>query len=395
MTGDALLFVHWVAVEQRLWDSLSALAVWAGLLAPVGEGADNEVASEKGCVVSDRPQSYDGSPGGTRSPKRSPRARASLVAAAAVLALVGGAVAVMSGRGQPDHTAPPPTAPRPPAVTTSASPPTTAPTRLSPTTESTTTTTAVTTTASEAERLSVLRPDGLGPFDFAGPVDPVVAWLADQLRAPDAAIAESGQGGWPLSSCAERRFAYWSSAGLTVGFTDFNGIHTATGVPDCDDGPHFSGWYVVAERPWFAPDHTATDTAQPPVTIRLTTADGIGLGSTVGELRDADPTVVFGDWDVGEYAPDHFRTAAGMQGRVTWNPIGDVQRALNERGADLVVDGVFGPRTRTALTEFQIANGVTEPHDVLGPQTLTALDVTVPDSAPVEYLQAGSWEWGF
>lgn len=237
----------------------------------------------------------------------------------------------------------------------------------------------------------ILRPDGLGPFTFGAAADDVQAWLVEQLGEPDEAVVEPGQGGWPLMSCTERRFAYWAGAGFTVGYTDLNSYDATGIVPDCDDAPQLASWYVDAvSSPWFAHDHGAATVS---VELRLTTGEGVGLGATAGHLRAIDPGVAFGEWDIDEWDPAAFQTSSGMRGRVAWDPVADVQRALNERGAELTVDGTFGPRTRAALAEFQASSAIDE--DVLGPRTLAALDVVVPDDAPIVYLSGGTWDWDF
>lgn len=54
-----------------------------------------------------------------------------------------------------------------------------------------------------------------------------------------------------------------------------------------------------------------------------------------------------------------------------------LQRALNERGASLVLDGAFGPKTFVALTSFQLAQGLLV-DGVAGPRTLAALGLAEP-----------------
>lgn len=255
--------------------------------------------------------------------------------------------------------------------------------------------------SAELDELAILRADGIGPYTFGTEADEVQAWLAEQLGEPDTEIVEDGAGGWPLPSCAERRFSYWAAAGLTVGFTDLNSYDPTGTVADCDDTPHLAGWYVVDQGPpWFAPGHGEEKLS--PIELQLTTRAGIGLGATAGELRAAEPSVEYGEWDIDEYAPAIFQTRGsstpsecdcGMRGLVAWDHVADVQRALNERGAALAVDGTLGPRTEAALTDFQTSNDIDEYR--IGPLTLDALGVAVPDDAPVVYLAAGRWDWWF
>jgi len=46
-----------------------------------------------------------------------------------------------------------------------------------------------------------------------------------------------------------------------------------------------------------------------------------------------------------------------------------VQILLNRAGADLVVDGICGPKTRAAAAAFQKSNGIRDPDAILGPIT--------------------------
>lgn len=49
-----------------------------------------------------------------------------------------------------------------------------------------------------------------------------------------------------------------------------------------------------------------------------------------------------------------------------------LQEKLNEHGADLLVDGIFGPNTHAAVMDFQAANRLTV-DGIVGPQTWNAL----------------------
>lgn len=74
--------------------------------------------------------------------------------------------------------------------------------------------------------------------------------------------------------------------------------------------------------------------------------------------------------------------------------VANLQRLLDAHGANLAVDGDFGPATEAALTAFQRSAGLT-PDGIAGPQTLQALNAAPPaapanPSTPSGWLQLGS-----
>jgi peptidoglycan hydrolase-like protein with peptidoglycan-binding domain len=70
----------------------------------------------------------------------------------------------------------------------------------------------------------------------------------------------------------------------------------------------------------------------------------------------------------------------------TGNAVRRAQRALRRTpNLGLVVDGIFGPATETAVKEFQAGAGLAS-DGVVGPQTWNAL----PDGGPMPTLQEGS-----
>jgi peptidoglycan hydrolase-like protein with peptidoglycan-binding domain len=71
--------------------------------------------------------------------------------------------------------------------------------------------------------------------------------------------------------------------------------------------------------------------------------------------------------------PDLARATAGQQPPVT---VRSLQYLLNAHGAGLVVDGIFGPRTSTAVRELQRAHGLVV-DGIVGPRTWSAVIVTV------------------
>lgn len=280
-------------------------------------------------------------------------------------------------------------------VADSTVPSTTATSDLEPTS-----TTAVDSSPSTSQQIDIdaptspiLRPNGIGPFVIDDNATDVESWLTNELGPADESVTERGAIGWPLMSCDQRRAAYWADAGLTVVFADRDSSGS------CTSTPQLAAWMLHGTAPWFAAAHGADLMSVPGY---VTTDAEIGLASTVAELRVAYPDVEFGEWDIDEYSPNSFRVE-GMKGRIDWNPIFDVQAALNEFGAALEVDGIPGPATRQAITEFQTARSITEsrgedvigPLGELGPATLDVLGVSPPAAASVVYLAAGNWAWDF
>jgi hypothetical protein len=132
----------------------------------------------------------------------------------------------------------------------------------------------------------------------------------------------------------------------------------------------------------------------------LTFENGFGVGSTLGEMRATHPDVTVGSWDIceTEYHPDLLAVPAsvfGLRGRLDWDWVRYLQVALNDRGADLEADGIYGPATTTAVRSFQQAEGIEEtgsaegPDGRIGPRTVSALGLAAPESAPIRYLEAG------
>lgn len=56
----------------------------------------------------------------------------------------------------------------------------------------------------------------------------------------------------------------------------------------------------------------------------------------------------------------------------TGSTVSGLQRRLNQRGASLVVDGVFGNATHNAVVAFQDSQGLS-PDGIVGPLTWDAL----------------------
>ena len=231
-----------------------------------------------------------------------------------------------------------------------------------PETPATTTTVAPAPTApaaSQTETLAVLRPDGLGPVDFGTPADDALEALSASLGPPDqvAVILPIGSGedgcvegaAWldclrELRVREQGQLLTWTSLGLDVALID----------TDRSGGPaplQLGDWHAAF----------ATGDVSP------TTAEGLYAGMSVGELRSVYPSVGFG-YNEG-LLDGYFVDASGSGqywGRLDPNPatagydfdglIRAVQAALNERGAGLAVDGVWGPRAEAAWEKFLTSN---------------------------------------
>ena len=201
---------------------------------------------------------------------------------------------------------------------------------------------ATTTTAPTTTGLTpTLRPDGIGPVDFGTPADEGIAVLTDLLGPPDRETdidptRECLEGaGWEdcLSVVDTGRIVGWTAFGLEVAVTDSvvsNGT-TETQVP-----LQVSAWRAVA----------------PPQEQALATAAGLEPGVTVNALRDLHPEVEFA-FNEGLY--DSFYLD-GIGGHLAWASYAEyvraLQQTLNRQGAAIEVDGVVGPGTQTAWSEF-------------------------------------------
>jgi hypothetical protein len=167
-------------------------------------------------------------------------------------------------------TSAPPTTVAPPVTT--AAPVTAAPTTAAPTSTSTTTLTSSTTTSSSvpAGAALVLRDDGLGDALFGADADGVIDYITSVLGVP------TDDSGWAdpfeyfgICPGTEVRGVTWGD--LQLLFSDESIITSGR--------RHFFNYvYGPASGSSIAP-------------VGMQTADGIGVGATVGELRAAYPNV--------------------------------------------------------------------------------------------------------
>jgi peptidoglycan hydrolase-like protein with peptidoglycan-binding domain len=216
---------------------------------------------------------------------------------------------------------------------------------------------------------AILRPGGVGPVDFGSPASEAVTELSGILGPPDvdevleplAPGEEDCVEGSSWEHCLRvngvlehGRMVRWPNRGLSVAFTDAVGSAGAlTPAP-----LQFSSWRAVR------PDGGNV----------LTTAEGVGPGSTVGDLRAVYSALHWGFnegvWDsvgfmiaVGDDCGGCFEF--GIWGQLDYDHERDsfekayvaaIQRALNAQGADLAVDGETGPRTQAAWEQFCAAH---------------------------------------
>lgn len=229
----------------------------------------------------------------------------------------------------------------------------------------------------------LLRPDGLGPVDFHGSAGLLVATLIERFGPPAEEMNVRAPPGETLHyrvplgyfPDTELRHLTWYDPGLAIVVADGTGYGgTAPGAL------RLVNWATSSSR------------------LQLDT--GLGVGSTLAVLTDSYTDITVGTIEecAGAYYPAGFDVTSDLgtlHGSINWDWISDIQRALNERGATLAVDGEYGPRTLAAVAAFQTEAEIsfTAPWDSdgwIGPQTLDALDVAPPITARIERLFAGN-----
>lgn len=239
------------------------------------------------------------------------------------------------------------------ATTSTRSPATTS------TTTTTTTTIAQTTTTAGFDLPALLRPDGVGPVDFGTEADEAMTLLTELLGPPSEVRDEGAQDiYW---SVEQVRFVTWDDLALQLVFTDWNGdVTQPAAIP-----LHLADWEVLGPG--------------------LTTVEGLGWGTTVGDLRAMYPDVQFG---INEFAPMFI--IEGPDGDILggfdwlWE---DYARALiaalNEHGAGLDPDDLDAA-TGQALLDFMEREGM---HDA--GEALSALGLP-PDDVRTGWMHAGA-----
>lgn len=229
----------------------------------------------------------------------------------------------------------------------------------------------------ESQPLAILRPDGLGRYDFGAPANDLVAELELLLGPPteDASYAPPTANGRILLEPFEhweQRVVAWNEPELRLVFDDIGFVD--------GEWTHTPGSFTLVS--W--------TTSSP----QLAFANGLGVGYPLADLRAHHPKIGLGTTDVCEsgYHPAGFSDTPplwrGLRGTTDWDWVSDLQVALNEQGAGLVVDGIYGPKTRDAVTRFQEANWPSA-NGLIDPETADALELQAPEDARIAHLEAG------
>lgn len=124
---------------------------------------------------------------------------------------------------------------------------------------------------------------------------------------------------------------------------------------------------------------TTSTTSQPMTGKQKATAIGAGTGAVAGAIVGGPVGAVVGA-GIGGYVGNKGTDANGRvdgdaKVATNWdNRVRKAQIALNDRGFNLAVDGVFGPNTENAVRSFQGSNGLAQT-GTLDHETLTRLGV--------------------
>ena len=238
----------------------------------------------------------------------------------------------------------------------------------------------------------MLRSGGLGRFNFGEPANDLLPELEAVLGIPTDNTSYSPDEPGPFRFLP---LGYWAAYELRIAAWEQPDLHL-----------------VLSDIPWLGDEFGDATTGTLSLVSwatsspRFTVDDQLAVGSSVADLRAHHPDIVLGTFDVceTEYDPAAFVTMPydgdtpplwrGLRGTTDWDWVSDLQIALNEQGASLAVDGEYGPRTRAALHQYQLAEGIdqgTAPdaNGLIGPDTVGALGLEVPEGARIVGLAAG------
>lgn len=189
-----------------------------------------------------------------------PAQRNILLAMTGLVAVIAVAVVIAAAGGSSD----PPASTTPAAAPSTTLTPVTTATPASTTSQPPTTTIPATTTTTEPEMLE-LRPDGLGELTFGHEVEGAIAYVNDLLGGPD------DDTGW-----VDKNDGYGTCVGTEVRFVRWGSLELFF-----TDGP--SDWAAGIRHLAFYADTPLLGDSR----IPATTAEGIGVGSTVDDIIGA------------------------------------------------------------------------------------------------------------
>jgi hypothetical protein len=219
-----------------------------------------------------------------------------------------------------------------------------------------TVTTAKSTTTTSSVEPAILHAGGVDAVEFGTPMDEALTVLVGPLGAPDEVerieLDEEmccGRGEADSVGCIRLMgWATWQQLGLRLNFSDWGGD------PPEPAPPRLERWEAFAAG--------------------VATVEGIGVGSTVDDLRRAYPDVHFG---IEQQVPVFLvpSSTGSIKGVLDW-PTGEfvsaVQQALADAGADVEVTGEWN--LDEPLNAFA---GTGDWGDVLGSLGLPPADVAV------------------
>jgi hypothetical protein len=178
--------------------------------------------------------------------------------------------------------------------------------------------------------------------------------------------------------CPVHELLRWPSAGLELYFVEWQ---DTDGALVCTGTPRLVAWGVGSR---LGADPTAAGPS-----VRLTTADGIGVGTTVAQLDRLAATPAFMQWRPDLAYPAGFSLGDPLPGEqlfgvLSWDWATDLQTALNRQGAGLAGDGELGPAPRAALDGYRQEHGLATVEEAI-----LALDLEPSGDVPIASLASG------